>query len=65
MPVVKFFACLDFERKYSFCKRLTSFKNKQKIYLATDYAVGAKNFSPFASVAGKLRSIIPLLPHNQ
>jgi hypothetical protein len=26
MPVVKFFACLDFERKSSFCKRLKRMK---------------------------------------
>ena len=29
MPAVKFFACLDFERKSSFCKRLNSQKNKK------------------------------------
>ena len=27
MPAVKFFACLDFERKSSFCKRLISISN--------------------------------------
>jgi hypothetical protein len=27
MPAVKFFACLDFERKSSFCKRLLFLKN--------------------------------------
>jgi hypothetical protein len=29
MPVVKFFACLDFERKSKFCKRL-SVVNKER-----------------------------------
>ncbi len=43
MPAIKFFACLDFERKSSFCKRLHHIENL--ILYSDDEIAGNRTFS--------------------
>ena len=59
MPAVKFFVCLDFERKSSFCKRLT--------FMVLSFRAMSEKSSPYAYEGGTLlygNGVIAGHPHG-